>query len=88
MGVWLWDGHDRVAEEDFGYEIDLDYAGKFSDAVNRARSIDTLRINGKARRDLLHRLEFSAKLLGLPESAEELGSRVIAPEFLRPIRTG
>jgi hypothetical protein len=81
-GVWIWDGHDRAAE-DFGYESDRDIAGAFGDAVNKARSIDTLRIGAKARRDLLHRLEFSKKLLGLPESAEKLASRVTAPELLR-----
>jgi hypothetical protein len=82
-GVWIWDGHDRAAEEVFGYEVDRDVAGAFGDAVSRARSIETLRVGAKARRDLLHRLEFSKKLLGLPESAEELASRVTAPELMR-----
>jgi hypothetical protein len=81
-GVWIWDGHDREPE-DFGYEADRDFAGAFGDAVNKARSIDTLRIGVQARRDLLHRLEYSKKLLRLPENAEELASRVVAPDLLR-----
>lgn len=81
-GVWIGDGYDRRAE-DFGYEIDRDVAGEFADAVKSAPSVDALRITDKARRDLLHRLEFSARLLDLPESADELVSRVTAPDFLR-----
>lgn len=81
-GVWIGDGYDRRAE-DFGYEIDRDTAGEFADAVKSAQSVDALRITDKARRDLLHRLEFSAKLLDLPERADELISRVTAPDFLR-----
>ena len=81
-GVWMWGGHDRAAE-DLGFEVDHEIAGKFGEAVRKARSLDTLRIGAKARRDLLHRLEFSKNLLGLPEGSEELAARVLDPDFLR-----
>lgn len=81
-GVWIWDGHDRSAEE-LGYETDRDFAGKFGDIVSDAKSIDTLQITSEAHRDLFQRLDFSTKLLGLPESADELVSRVTAADFLR-----
>jgi TIR domain len=81
-GVWIRDGFDPKAEE-FGYEMDPAFAGKFGQVISRARSIDTLRVTGKARRDLLHRLEFSTRWLNLPEAADELAARVTAPEFLR-----
>jgi len=82
-GVWIFDGHDREAEEGFGYEIDHDYAGKFGDALARAKSLETLKIGRKARQDLVHRLDFSADLLDLPESGEELASLVMSPDFLQ-----
>lgn len=82
-GVWIFDGDDRAAEADFGYEIDRSYAGKFDDAVTRARSLETLKIGREARQDLVHRLDFSAALLGLPESGEELASLVMSPDFLQ-----
>ena len=80
-GVWIWDTHDREAEE-FGYEIDRDIAGKFGELVSEAKSIDTLQITDEAQRDLVQRLSFSVKRLHLPQSAGELASRVTAPEFL------
>lgn len=80
-GVWIWDGHDREAEE-LGYEIDRDIAGKFGDLVSEAESLDKFQITDEAHRDLVQRLSFSVKRLDLPESAEELASRVAAPELL------
>lgn len=82
-GVWIGDGHDPAAEEHFGYQPDHAIAGSFGDAVRRARSIDTVRITGKARRDLVHRLSFSATLLNLPESGDQLAALATDPEFLR-----
>ncbi len=81
-GVWIWDGGDRLAER-FGYEPDAAVAGKFGDALNRARSLETLRLSKKARRDLVHRLQFSRQLLELPEDAEELASLTTDPDLLR-----
>lgn len=81
-GVWIWDSCDRVAE-DSGFKVHHDSAGEFGKALSKARSLHTLRIGVKARRDLLHRLEFSKNLLGLPEDAEELAARVLEPDFLR-----
>lgn len=81
-GAWVWDGNDCTAEE-LGYETDRDFAGKFGEVVSEAKSIDTLQITSEAHQDLFQRLDFSAKLLGLPEGADELVSRVTATEFLR-----
>jgi len=82
-GVWAWDGLDRQAESDFGFQIDHDVAGKFGECLSEARSVHDLRLEDKAQQDLIHRLNFSVKLLHLPESAEEIAAQLTAPEFLR-----
>jgi hypothetical protein len=80
-GVWIWDGHDGVAEN-FGYTSVPGVQGKFGDALNKAKSSDTLHLGKKATADLIHRLQFSARLLDLPESPEDLASRLTSPDFL------
>jgi hypothetical protein len=41
-----------------------------------------LKLGSDEQRDLKHRLEFSAALLALPEDAETLAERLLAPDFL------
>lgn len=80
-GVWIWDTRDPRAERDFGLERE-EFSGAFGEALNRARELRTFRPTAKVRRDLVHRLNFSARLLQLPETGEDLATRVLAPDFL------
>jgi hypothetical protein len=79
-GVWHWRAHDRDAI-DLGF-VDEPFTGSFEDALLSARSRRTLKLGGDERRDLKHRLAFSAALLALPEDAETLAERLLAPNFL------
>lgn len=81
-GVWIWDGNDQSAEINFGYQPDAAVAGSFGEALTKARSIDTVRIGRKARQDLVHRLDFSARLLDLPEGGEQLAALAADPQIL------
>jgi len=80
-GVWPWRPYERDVVEDFGFE-EQPFTGKFADALHRARTRRTLRPGHDARRDLEHRLTFSARLLQLPETGEELASRLLTTDFL------
>lgn len=80
-GVWPWYEHDREVVEDFGFE-EQPFTGRFAEALERARSRQTFRPGIAARRDLEHRLAFSARLLKLPEDGETLASRLLNTDFL------
>lgn len=80
-GVWPWQPHDGTAIQDFGFE-DQPFTGKFADALHRARTRQTFKPGRDARRDLEHRLSFSARLLQLPEDGEALASLVLTTDFL------
>jgi hypothetical protein len=80
-GVWPWhEWPDRSAAE-LGFEPQT-FTGKFAEAIERPRFRVNSKLNDEARRDLLHRLNFSISLLGLPEDAETLANRLMGPEFL------
>jgi hypothetical protein len=79
-GAWRWTADERRAD-DFGFE-EQSFTGKFAEAVDRARTRRTFRPGAEARRDLKHRLAFSARLLRLPEDAETLAPRLLSEEFL------
>ena len=80
-GVWLWDSRERRAIEDFGFE-DQVFTGEFADALYKSNTCSALRLSDDARRDLEHRLTFSASLLELPEDGVELSSRMLDSNFL------
>jgi hypothetical protein len=80
-GVWLWDPRERRAIEDFGFE-DQVFTGEFADALYESNTRSALRLSDDARRDLEHRLTFSASLLKLPEDGVELSSRILDSNFL------
>lgn len=63
-------------------EVEFDHADKpftseFGAAVRNARGLQTLRLSRAAKSDLRDRIDLSVRLLGLPESAEELESRLL-----------
>ncbi len=80
-GVWPWRSGEREIVEDFGFEEEP-FTGKFEAALRRARTRQTLRLGPDPRRDLEHRLAFSARLLGLPEDGETLAARLLSGDFL------
>jgi hypothetical protein len=75
-GNWVVDSYTHVAEEKFGFEPS-EVSGTFARVVSSSRSRSTFKAGPKVRHDLIHRLDFSAQLLRLPESGEELASRVL-----------
>ena len=80
-GVWLWNPRERHAIEDLGFE-DQVFTGKFADALYKSDTLSALRLTDDARRDLEHRLTFSASLLELPEDGAELSGRILNTNFL------
>jgi hypothetical protein len=80
-GVWLWDSRERHAIEDFGFE-DQVFTGKFAAALYKSNTRSALRPGDDARRDLEHRLTFSASLLELPKDGVELSGRILNSNFL------
>lgn len=80
-GVWPWYPGDRRAIDDFGY-ADADFTGSFADALEDVNDAQDFDPDGLALADLVHRLSFSAKLLGLPEDGESLADRLLQPSFL------
>ncbi len=79
-GVWPWRLGEREIVEDFGFEEEP-VTGKFEAALRRARTRQRLRLGPDPRRDLEHRLAFSARLLDLPEDGETLAARLLG-DFL------
>jgi hypothetical protein len=79
--VWIWDTRHSRAEQDFGFEREI-FSGAFGEALSKARELRTFRPTAKVRRDLVHRLNFSARLLHLPETGDDLASRILADDFL------
>ena len=79
-GVWPWDSRERRAIEDFGFE-DQSFTGTFAEAIYDSNTRPDLRLSDDARRDLEHRLTFSASLLRLPEDGTELSDRIMG-DFL------
>jgi hypothetical protein len=80
-GVWPWESRETRAIEHFGFQ-DRCFTGKFADALYESDARSTLSLNDDARRDLEHRLGFSASLLRLPENGTELASRILEEDFL------
>jgi hypothetical protein len=80
-GDWRWYSHERQAIEDFGF-VDAPYTGEFAKTLDRASARNSFRPTRDARRDAVHRLGFSAKLLQLPEDGETLADRLQSPDFL------
>jgi hypothetical protein len=79
-GVWPWQAGEWRVVEDFGFD-EQPFTGRFEAAVRRATSRKTLRLGAEARRDLEHRMTFSARLLVLPEDGETLATRLLG-DFL------
>jgi hypothetical protein len=82
-GVWPWRAGEWRVVEDFGFE-EQPFTGRFDAALRRAK---TLRLGTEARRDLEHRMAFSARLLGLPEDADTLAARLLG-DFLDDFYAG
>lgn len=80
-GVWPWDSRERRAIEDFGFE-DQGFTGAFADALYESNTRPALCLSNDARRDLEHRLKFSASLLRLSEDGMELSARMLESDFL------
>jgi hypothetical protein len=80
-GVWPWHERERVAIEDLGFEESA-FTGKFAESLEGAGTHDDIDVGSEAHRDLVHRLSFSAQLLGLPEDAEQLAERLLSPDFV------
>ncbi len=82
-GVWTWNEHELNPLDRFGYER-VEYDGFLQRALSEADSMEEFRPSPKAVADAAHRMSFSARLLGLPESGDELAERLLAPAFLVP----
>lgn len=76
--VWPWsNGHSSYTGFKGG-----ETAGSLVERLHAARSYKTFKLTRAARIDLTERLEFSSRLLGLPESGGELAGRLIARGFI------
>lgn len=82
-GVWPWGSRERRAIEDFGFQ-DQPFTGALENELLDAASFESFTPSPESRRDAEHRLNFSAKLLDLPEDGVTLADRLLAPEFLGP----
>lgn len=82
-GVWTWNEDELNPLDRFGYER-IDYDGCLQRALMAADSLEDFRPSPDALADAAHRMSFGARLLGLPESGDELAKRLLAPEFLGP----
>lgn len=76
--VWPW-SNGLSSYTDFNGS---DAAGSLSERLHAARSYKTFKLTRAARADLTERLEFSSRLLRLPESGAELAERMIAEGFI------
>lgn len=76
-GVWPWHEHDARATDDFGY-VNADFTGKLSDTLLEADTLSAFELSADARRDLVHRLSFSAHLLKLSEDGETLAEHFLS----------
>lgn len=81
-GVWPWEEGDRPAEQ-FGFEPSTS-TGSLIEELRKRKSFSTMKIRPEVMDDVVERMEFSAALLGLPESGNELAERVLSPDFLNP----
>jgi hypothetical protein len=79
-GVWPWARGDAMSE-DFGFEPD-EFTGEFSSLLWETEAHESFVMSRDARKDVVHRLDFSSRLLALPEDGEILAQRLLAPEFL------
>lgn len=79
--VWLWHRGDRRTTLDFGFEP-ADFTGDFAKELVDAKASPDFEPSEAAREGVLHRLRFSADLLGLPEDETTLTERLLAPAFL------
>ncbi|GAB7066333.1 toll/interleukin-1 receptor domain-containing protein [Mycobacterium hodleri] len=83
-GVWPWNEWElNRLEEDFGY-VRSEFDGQLERELGDTESADAFCASADARADAVHRMGFSAELLGLPESGEALAERLLSPEFLGP----
>lgn len=82
-GVWTWNEHELNPLDQFGYER-VEYDGCLQRALMDADSLQAFRPSPDALADAVHRMSFSARLLSLPESGDELAARLLDAEFLDP----
>ncbi|ORV93155.1 hypothetical protein AWC12_01895 [Mycolicibacterium iranicum] len=82
-GVWPWTENAVNRLVDFGYQQGSFDGALFTELLD-AESIDTYRPSREAIEDAAHRMTFSARLLGLPESGDALAELLLAPAFLGP----
>jgi hypothetical protein len=81
-GVWRWyELYTPHLVREFGFQ-NKPFTGAFTQAVNRARRLDTFRPGRNAKLDLEDRIASSVRLLDLPESAEQLVSRFNESGFI------
>lgn len=79
--VWPWHHHRWRSQEQFGFVASED-TGALSKRLHHARSAETVRITRRIRADMEHRFGFTAQLLGLPETSDDLVDRFIAAKFI------
>lgn len=82
MAEWaVWPWHPSPALSEYGYDPQP-FTGTLATKLMRARKRETFHMTKDARADLIHRLTFSTRLLGLPEDAEELAERLDKAGFI------
>ena len=82
--AWIWSGDERILD-DFGFE-GASFTGLLMEELMEERvspSVSGFLLSADARKDLIHRLEFSAELLGLPESGKVLADRFLTAGFMQ-----
>ena len=77
--MWPWQGELSSYTEFRGSEV----AGSLTERLHKARSYKTFKLTRAARTDLVERLNFSTRLLALPESGQDLTDRLIHEGFLQ-----
>jgi hypothetical protein len=86
-GVWPWTESATGRLEEFGYGRGR-FDGQLQLELLGAESTDTFHPSAEAVEDAVHRMTFSARLLGLAEGGEQLAERLVAPDFLGPYFAG
>jgi hypothetical protein len=86
-GVWPWSEYELNPLDEFGYER-ADSDGHLKRELVAADSVAAFRPTAEAVADAIHRMSFSAGLLGLPESGDQLAERLLASDFLGPYFAG
>lgn len=79
---WPWNERELNPLDEFGYDRAA-CDGRLWDALMAVDSFEDFKPGAEGIADAVHRMSFAARLLGRPESGEQLAERLLSAEFLR-----